>query len=89
MDWVTLIGIVASLAFGAIGFALRFAIRQTLCASRAAAKVELDLANFKTEVAKDYATGRALDKVQERIMGELEKLNKKVDRLIEQRLGDR
>ncbi len=89
MDWMTFIGIAVPLAFGAIGIALRFAIRQALCAKQAAAQVELDLANFKTEVAKDYATGRALDKVQERIMGEFEKLNKKFDRLFEQRLEGR
>ena len=87
MDWATLIGILATLAFSAVGVALRFAIRQALDAKQAAAKVELDLANFRTEVAKDYATGRALDKVQERIMGELEKLNKKIDRLFEGRDG--
>ncbi|KKK75148.1 hypothetical protein LCGC14_2876640 [marine sediment metagenome] len=87
MDWITLIGIAATLAVSAIGIALRFAVRQALDAKQAAAGVELDLANFKTEVAKDYATGRALDKVQERIMGELEKLNKKFDRLFEGRDG--
>jgi len=89
MDWVTLGGIVASLAFGTIGVALRFAIRQALCAKQAATKIELDLANFRTEVAKDYATGRALDKVQERIMNELEKVNKKLDRLVEHGLDAR
>ena len=85
MDWVTFIGVVATLAFTTIGVALRFAIRHALCATQAAAQVELDLANFKTEVAKDYATARSLDKVQDRIMDELEKLNKKLDRLVEGR----
>ena len=85
MAGVHAIGLVATLAFGASGLARRFAIRHALCATQAAAQVELDLANFKTEVAKDYATGRALDKVQDRIMDELEKLNKKLDRLVEGR----
>lgn len=89
MDWTTFIGIVASLAFGAIGVALRFSIRQALDAKQAAGQVELDLANFRTEVAKDYATERALDKVQERIMVELEKINKKIDRLVEGRVEGR
>ena len=89
MDWMTLIGIVATLAAGAVGFALRFSIRQALDAKQAAGKVELDLANFKTEVAKDYATGRALDKVQERIMGMLDQINEKIDRLVDSRLEGR
>ena len=89
MDWITLIEIVAGVAFGAIGFVLRFAIRQALCAKQAAAQVERDLAAFRTEVAKDYATGRALDKVQERIMRELQELNKKLDRLVEHGLDAR
>lgn len=92
MDWITLIEIVAgvaSVAFGAIGFVLRFAIRQALCAKQAAARVERDLAAFKTEVAKDYATNRALDKVQERIMRALDDLNKKFDRLFEGMRADR
>ena len=89
MDWMTLIGIVVTLAFSAIGVALRFSIRQALDAKQAASQVELDLANFKTEVAKDYATGRALDKMQERIMVELEKINKKIDRLVDSRLEGR
>ena len=88
MDW-TLIGIVATLAAGTVGFAMRFAIRQALDAKQAAGKVELDLANFKTEVAKDYATGRALDKVQERIMGMLDQINEKIDRLVDSRLEGR
>ena len=89
MDWTTLIAILAPLAFGILGVALRFAIRQALDAKQAASQVELDLANFKTEVAKNYATGRALDKVQERIMAELEKINKKIDRFLEQRVEGR
>ena len=48
MDWVTLIGIVATLAFGASGFALRFAIRPALCATQAAAQVDPDRATFHT-----------------------------------------
>ena len=86
MDWVDavlgLLGVVSIAAFG-------FSIRLALCAKAKAAGVELALANFKTEVAKDYATGRALDKVQERIMGMLDQINEKIDRLVEQRLEGR
>ncbi len=92
MDWTPIIVARATLAFTVVGVAVRFSIRQALDAKAAVAQANVDLANvrteladFRTEVAKDYATTRALDKVQERIMGELKELNKKLDRLIEQR----
>ena len=89
MDWTTLIAILAPLVIGILSLALRFAIRQALDAKQAVANIALDLANFKTEVAKDYATGRALDKVQERIMGMLDQINEKIDRLVDSRLEGR
>lgn len=86
MDWIdAVLGLLGVLSLAAFSFS----IRQALSAKQAATRVELELADFKTEIAKDYATNRALDKVQERIMHELEKLNKKLDRLFEQRMEGR
>jgi len=80
MDWIDavlgLLGVISLACFS-------FAIRQSLCAKQAAAAAWRDLAAFKTEVAKGYASTAALDKTEERIMGELKEINRTIGRLFE------
>lgn len=84
MDWIDavlgLLGVFSLACFS-------FSIRQALCAKQAAAWVGRDLAAFKTEVAKGYASTAALDKTEERIMGELKEINRKIGRLFEETRG--
>ncbi len=84
MDWIdAVLGLLGVLSLAAFGFSIRLA----LCAKTAAANVERQLGKFMTEVAKTYASSKALDKTEKRIMDELEKIGDRLNRLIEQRLG--
>jgi hypothetical protein len=77
--WITVIGvpIVAAL------FWLRFHDRDELDNSLRALKDEL--ANYKLLVATSFVSGSYLKEVEGRIMAHLEKIEKKIDRVIEQR----
>jgi hypothetical protein len=77
--WITVIGIPI---VGAL-FWLRFHDRDELDNSLRALKEEL--ANYKLLVATSSVSGSYLKEVEGRIMAHLEKIEKKIDRVIEQR----
>lgn len=77
--WITVIGIPI---VGAL-FWLRFHDRDELDNSLRALKEEL--ANYKLLVATSFVSGSYLKEVEGRIMAHLEKIEKKIDRVIEQR----
>ncbi len=79
MDWIdAVLSLLGVLSLAAFGFSIRLSLG-----------VRAALAELRIEIAKDYATTRALDKVQERIMEEIKDLSKKFDRLFEQRRDGR
>jgi hypothetical protein len=77
--WITVIGIPIVAAL----FWLRFHDRDELDNSLRALKEEL--ANYKLLVATSFVSGSYLKEVEGRIMAHLEKIEKKIDRVIEQR----
>ena len=78
MDWTEFVGFLSLPACMAVAFA----IRQALSAKS-------ELAAFKTEVAKTYLSIETFNLVERRIMHELEKMDKKLDRMLDQRLEGR
>jgi len=49
-------------------------------------KIEHELSAFKEQVARDYATTNMLATVEGRIVGAIERLGDRMDRILEQRL---
>lgn len=54
-------------------------------AEKKAAAVEKDLADFKVEAARRFVTDEMLAKVEERIVGAIDRLADRLDRIIESR----
>jgi hypothetical protein len=77
--WVTVIGVPV---VGAL-FWLRFHDRDEVDNSLRGLKDEL--ANYKLLVATNFVSVTSLKEVESRIMAHLEKIEKKIDRVIEQR----
>jgi hypothetical protein len=77
--WITVIGVPI---VGAL-FWLRFRDRDDIDRSMRALKD--DLANYKLLVATGFASVAHLKEVETRIMAHLEKIEHKIDRVIEQR----
>ena len=78
MDWTEFVGFLSLPAGGAVVFAIRVAL-----------SAKADLAAFKTEVAKTYLSIETFNLVERRIMHELEKMDQKLDRMLDQRLEGR
>ena len=77
--WIAVIGIPI---VGAL-FWLRFHDRDDI--DRALQALKDELANYKLLVATSFVSVSYLRDVEDRIMGHLEKIEKKIDRMIEQR----
>ena len=77
--WITVIGVPV---IGAL-FWLRFHDREE--ADKALRNLKDDLANYKLLVATGFVSVASLKDVEGRIMAHLEKIEKKIDRVIEQR----
>ncbi len=76
MEWTDFVSFISIPLTVIVGFA----VRQAQLARKEASDCREDLAAYKTEVAKDYASIGYLKDVEKRIMAQLEKIEGKIDR---------
>jgi hypothetical protein len=69
MDWVNFVWIVAAPVMAGTVWKI--------------VRVENDLNEFRLEVAKNYATHKSLKEVEARLIKLLDKIEKKIDRLVQ------
>ncbi len=76
MEWADFVSFISLPLIAVVGFA----IRQSQTAKKEAGDCNKALAEYKTEVAQNYASMRYLKDVETRIVSHLEKIEDKLDR---------